>query len=223
MARMSPDEFDPDEGHPFLEEVEELRQEHISEFRGELLQSYYRSKEDCAVLAFDVYGEAARHMSVGDWRAAVVLGSAAIEACLRDAILRPIVCGLVHNAELAAIVAHHALSHASFDRVQALVFDLLKVHGDVDLSTYAREGTTKALWREIAEVRSVRNKIMHGAEKADQDSASHAVQVASHVLHKLLPRVLHELGFTLAYDQKRVAFVRPLGGMWGQRLPTRRP
>lgn len=201
---------------------EELRgspDEYVDEFRGDRLQTYYRANPDCAVLAFEVYAEAARHMSVGEWRAAVVLASSAIEACLRDAILKPLVCGLVHNEHLADVVAHHALAHPSFDRVQELVFGVLKVHGETDLKTYARERARKPLWREIGEVRGARNRVVHGAERTDRATAEHAVEVASHVLRQLLLRVLHRLGFTLNDTDKRVVFVRHLGGLWGQQLP----
>ena len=72
----------------------------FEDFEKERLQEHYRNHPECAVLAFEAYEEAKQHLAHGEWRATVAIACAAIEGCLRDAILEPLVSGVVLDENL---------------------------------------------------------------------------------------------------------------------------
>ena len=71
-----------------------------------------------------------------------------------------------------------------------LLFKILEDHGDVNLDTYTREGSSKPLMQEYEEIVKDRNGVIHRAEPIAPERAAKAVAVATAVLEELFPKLI---------------------------------
>ena len=183
-------DFDPDE---YRAAMEEGRRETIENFKSELLQSFYLDHPNIVERPTNLVSEAGRLLPQHPG-ASIVLAVAAIEITIREVLLRPVISGLIHQPELAEAVTELTLDHRSLDNCQDLFFKILERHGRIDMKTITRKDSTVPLWKEIQEVITARNRVVHQGTSMTADRATHAVSVASTLVGEIVPAILFNLG-----------------------------
>lgn len=180
--------------------MEQLYEEHkelaIQEFIDERLQFYYGEHRLLAKPAFDALAEAKiliNHHST----AAFLLSAIAVEVGLKEMLVKPIVFSLVHTASVASLITYMVLSRPDQKKYRDLLLHLLRNHGDVDLLSYKRQGSSRPIWDEIIEVKKKRDLIVHRAKTASNTEAEIAFNVASTVIDTLFPIVIGKIGLHL--------------------------
>ncbi len=173
------DMYMDEEGAKLL--YEEHREQALSEFAAERLQSYYLGHPALAEPVLRALA-ASRDLLVKHPCAALIFAASAVEIGIKGVLLRPVVYGLVHQESTAALITDLATSHTSFGRFRELLLQILAEHGGTDLRTVKRHGATKPLWEE---------------DQVDPEHAELGVQVASTVVETLIPTVLQRLGLHL--------------------------
>jgi hypothetical protein len=178
------------------EHRDELYQEAIQEFTAERLRSYYVSHPQLVRSAYDSLTDA-EALRATHAKAAVIFATTAVELGIKVLLLQPIVFGLVHTEALAELITDLTIQQAGMDRFQALLAEILKQYGGVDLKTFTRSNSTKTLWQEIGDLQKVRNRVIHRGEMPEECQADLGVEVAGTVLRQLFPQVLRKLGLHL--------------------------
>lgn len=178
------------------EHRDDLYQEAIKEFTAERLRSYYLAHPNLAQAAHDSLKEA-QSLQQGYPRAALISSAIAVEVGIKVVLLQPIVFGLVHTEALAELITDLTTQHTGMDRFQALLAEILKHYGGVDLKTYTRPDSKNTLWQEIGEIQKARNRVMHRGEMPEENSSKQGIAVADTILHQLFPEVLRKLNLHL--------------------------
>lgn len=188
---MTEDEYAYDQ---YMSELyEEHKKEAIEEFTSERLRSYYSDNRLLAKPAFEALAEAKTLVEVNT-SAGLVFAAISTEVGLKEALLKPIVSGMVHTASAASLITNLVVSHQGMDRYRELLLQTLREHGGVDLDTYKRPKSTKPIWEEIREVQKRRNLIIHKAESASREQAALALGVAVTIIEELFPKVVNKMG-----------------------------
>ena len=178
----------------------EHREEAISEFTNERLQSYFLSYPLIAEPPTKALIEAVKLKEAGFLSASFLFAQIATETGVKAVLLKPMVSGLVHDAPTATLVSDLALSHTGLDRFRDLLFQTLHRIGGVDLSTYQRPISTRRLWDEITSLHSIRNAVVHRAEAPSLRDAETAIELATTVLKTIFPAVVKAVGLHLHED-----------------------
>lgn len=172
---------------------EELNDEIVKDFTDGRLRSFFEEEPHVAAPAVTALEDARRFRSSGDYTAAFAFASIAADVGLTSTLLKPIVHGLVHAEGSAALVAKLAIKHSDENLVKMLL-DLLAAHGGVDPRLFKRDGSQHTLWEEARVVKVKRNRVVHQAERASQEDAELAVQVATAILEDLFPALVEHVG-----------------------------
>ena len=181
----------------------EHKEQAIEEFTNERLQSYYLSNPEILVPAVRMY-HMADNLKKSYPSASLVFSTTAIELFLKAALLKPVVYGLVHIEPLAEIVMEVALRQSSFDRYKKLLSPLFKELTGIDISNIKRTEFSDELLKEVKEIQTKRNTIIHqGAEVSDED-AKHALDVAHGVFFYIVLEMLNVIGLKINDDSKVV-------------------
>jgi hypothetical protein len=181
-------------GHELL--YPEHYEEAVKEFTVERLRSFYVAHRDLATPANESLSYA-QSLMPSHPRAALVFAATATELAVKMVLLRPIVFGLVHTEGLASFITELATAHAGMERFQKLLAEILAQFGGVDLKTFRRSDSARALWQEIAEVQRARNAVIHRGEAVDNATADLAISVATALLKEIFPLVLAKLDLHL--------------------------
>ena len=160
----------------------EHRDEIIDEFVSERMASYFRQHVDLLSPASAALAEARKLQEISA-SACVVFAHSAIEIALRDAILKPVVYGMVHEENSGHLIAELVVGKRQFTK---LLFSVLEDYG-LDLKTGKRSGSAKSVWEEMEVVREQRNKVAHRGEVASGDDAMLALSLAEFVVEKISP------------------------------------
>lgn len=175
----------------------EHREQALSEFTAERLQSFYLANPMVMRPAVDAFQEMRKLKDEGHPAAALVFASSAIELFLKATVLHPVVHGLVHTPALAEIIVQVAVSQTGFDRYRSLLARLFAELAEVDLLKVAREGANVALIDECQKVQKLRNDIIHKGTKCQVEDANHAAVVAGAVFQQIVVPMLGALGLTV--------------------------
>jgi hypothetical protein len=180
---------------------EELYPEHkeqaISEFTADRLQSFYLSNPMVMRSAVEALQEAKRLKANQHPAAAVVFCATTIELLLKATLLQPIVYGLVLSTGIADVIVKHAVGETGFDRYRALLARLFQDLANLDLLKVARIGSKTPLIYECQEVQKRRNDIIHKGMPYKEDAADTALNVAVAVYEKIVVPMLWSLGLTV--------------------------
>lgn len=114
------------------------REQAVSEFTAERLQSFYLANPMVMRPAVDALQEGKRLRNNGHFSAAVVFHTTAIELLLKTTLLQSIVHGLVHSAALADVIVKQAFDQTGFDRYRSLLTRLFQDLAGLDLAKVAR-------------------------------------------------------------------------------------
>jgi len=186
--------------------MDDLYAEHskraVEEFTGDRLRSYYQANPRVAKPVVDLLQEA-RSLLHQHPTPALVFAAIAIEAGLKQVLLRPIVSGLVNSESAASLITDLALERTCMRKFRDLLFQVLSEHAGVHVSSFVRPGSSRRLWDEIIEVQNRRNAVMHRAEQASFEEAAQSVEVAAAIVENLFPAIATYLGFHL-HDRFRL-------------------
>lgn len=182
----------------------ELRDEAIHEFQVDRLQSYYLEHDNLLNAPRSSLDRASRLAQI-DVTASLVFGVAAIEIVIRAVLLRPMLFGLIHESN-AEIISKLLVDQSGTLRHRQLLTDILREHGNFDLETYRRAGSTTPVLREVEALVSRRNTVLHRGETAAQNEAALAVAIGTDLLDHVVPSVLRTLGLKVRTDG-RIGFV----------------
>lgn len=179
-----------------------VRDYNRTEFQTECLRSYYLEHPAAAVPSHRSLEEArmVRNLSPS---AACVLAATSTELTLKEALLRPLIAGLVHHGALAQHVTDLALSHTTFNRFDSLLVQIIREFAGLDMKPDGgrrRQRERDPLWKGIQDDRDARNSVVHEGVAATDAQADHAIATAREVLDQLLVRVLTRLGLSLNPD-----------------------
>jgi hypothetical protein len=202
---MSYDESDAAEDEFYSQMVEDFYREHgpqiaqeaVDAFQTERLQSYF-SQHPALIAPAALQLERARAlrlMGAGD--ASIVFAASATELALKQALLKPIVFGLVQSTPAAVVIAELSLSHAALDRFKNLLLDVLSDVLGSNLRTYSHQGAAKPLWEEIRATQDARNAVLHRGEARAPQEVNDAIRVAEAVVEALYPAVVGAVGLHL--------------------------
>jgi hypothetical protein len=184
----------------YEEAMEDLYAEHreqaIEEFKDERLQSYYKDHPNVAEAPLRSL-TLARQLISQSPTAAFIFAAIAVEVGLKEALLKPVVHGLVNSESIAELIAEMVVGSTKFKQFRDLLFHVLSEYGGIDLAQYRRPGALKPLWEEIQEVQKQRNRIMHRADNVEDEESQKGLSVASAVLEELFPSLIDKLGLHL--------------------------
>lgn len=175
----------------------EIAAEAIDGFQAERLQSYFIKNPRLVEPSLRQLTEARNLQGAGHHDAALVFGASAVEVCLKQALFRPVVHGLVHSEPAAVVIAELSLQHTGIDRFSRLMLVVLAERLQVDLRGYVHTGGTTPLWEEIKVTQEHRNAIVHRAETRSPAEADVAIRCGSAVVESLFPTVVKSLGLHL--------------------------
>jgi hypothetical protein len=173
----------------------ELFEEIVRDFTEAQLQTFYVANPSIAQVPLRVRDEA-KAMEKDFPSGAVVFAHVSIEFCLREALFKPIIHGLVHTESAANLIMELAVA-AKSDKFAKMLLDLLATHGGVDPRTFKRKGITQVFWDEINTVRTLRNKIVHQGATATPADAALAITLATTMLEDIFPTAVKNLGLHL--------------------------
>ena len=169
----------------------------IEEFTAECLQRYYIAQPDVILDPSRALSEAKKLLAEFP-TASLVLAVAAIEATLKEALLRPIIYGSVYDEDFAGIITDQLLDKAaSLARIAKILFQALSKHGQIDLKSDSRPGSSEPLWQEIDRLQKERNRILHRAKFVANETPATGIAVASFILDDVFPRVVRSVGLHL--------------------------
>jgi hypothetical protein len=190
---MSYDESDYAEEMLWEHFYKEIAPRAIEDFVAERMASYYQAHRDVALPAHGLLDEALA-VREDHPRAAIVFAVASAEVCLKNAILKPLFQGLVHDDAMADAVADLAVGQLGLDRFTKFLAQYMETVGG-DLSAHRRPGSKDLLLAELSQIRNKRNMILHRGDPADHADAALAVAVAQAIADDLLDTVLTSMGF----------------------------
>ena len=182
----SPYEAEQDEAYErMVEEIlEENKDEIIDKFVAARMESYYLNHPDLDDPAKSALQEA-RDLLDSSPTASLVFSRSATEIALRDVLLRPVVYGMVHDESAANVISELVLGNRKFT---ALLFSILETHG-VDLKNTNRPKSADNLWKEIEEVKELRNRILHYGEKATREDGETSLDLAEIIIEGVFPHL----------------------------------
>lgn len=185
--------WDSDHDETFFNAIDEIRDEAISAFAFERLQSYYRDQEGIRVPPLRAL-EKAKLLLQHDPSASLVLAITSAEVCIKNLILRPMVYGLVHQPYAAKLIADLALSQTGWDRFSGLLKEILREKVGVDLNEVKIQGTATPLWVEFKCLVKARNGVVHRAEEVTSQQANAGIRIANELINIVFPRLLASIG-----------------------------
>jgi hypothetical protein len=161
-----------------VEEIlEDNKDQIIEEFVAERLGSYYTEHPDLDGPAKSALQEARVLLDVSS-TASLVFSRSATEIAIRDVLLRPVIYGMVHDESTANIISELVLGNRQFT---GLLFSILEKHG-VDLKETTRPSSSDKLWKEIEEIKDLRNGIVHHGKKATREDAVVSLELAEIII-----------------------------------------
>jgi len=167
----------------------------VNAFKGARLLDYYLDHPNVLVPAQETLAEA-RSLVGAFPRAALIFAVVAVEVCLRDAMLTPVLHGSFHTPESADVLVRLLVGTKDEKLIKALL-RVLASHTQIDLQTFTRSGANKPLWEEMRELQRMRNRIIHAAEKATDAEAKEALELAEVFLGHVFGGVINGLGLHL--------------------------
>lgn len=165
----------------------------IDDFKSERLASFYlNSGLDPSPLA--ARGKAKALQSV-DETASFLFAAIACECATRSWFVRPLVSGFVHSEPGAEFFVEIMLvdGRSSLRQFYKLLRHVLLHATGIDLASYARSEGAPPLWKELAEVATLRNSVLHRGEEVRAEDAERAITIFE-AWEKLFLMLLDGLG-----------------------------
>ncbi len=191
---MSMDEEEARREAAYDEMVDEILHDHkeeiIEEFREDRLASFYRSNPQIAAPA-EQFQRQAEQLVATNASAAQVLAFAAVEYFIKIVFLKPVVSGLIHDKNVAELVASIVVRSGGFQR---LLFEILATYGADIRKIPLADAPERTLEEECNRLRGIRNNIVHRCEEASEQDANIAIKLVNTLRQDAFPTLLKQLG-----------------------------
>ena len=166
--------------------LEDHRDLIVSAFIEERLASYYNHHPDLADSAERALSEAHRLLTSSP-TAALVFAYASVEIGLQDLLLKPVVAGLVHNADMSDLLA--ALIDIRSSQTEKLLFAILHDIGLPNLRDHPLPSGRGPVWAAKKALQDLRNRVVHRGELVKSEEAVSALELANYIVKELYPQV----------------------------------
>ena len=171
----------------------------IDDFVADRQKSYYLNHPSLLHPAVRLLTEARDLFDIQHYASAQVFAGAAAEIVFGDALLKPMVYGLVHSDAVAPLVADVVENARSVYKFKALLVAIVSEFSRIDLTANLPEINNQSLWSFVDGVRKQRNAVLHsdGFATVTKEDAERAITVSSQLLDLVLPKVLAGIGLHL--------------------------
>lgn len=80
------------------------------------------------------------------------------------------------------------------ERLTKALLPIFARHTGIDLRTFNRPGSTTELGKEMSEIQTIRNTILHQGLSATPEQADKAINIADCLLNDIFQRVIEKIG-----------------------------
>lgn len=186
----------------FYESIrKELYPEHkdqaISEFTNERLQSFYLKNPDVMRPAVDALQEGKKLLDNQHYPASLVFFVTSIELLLKATLLKPVIYGLIHNEALADVIVDITLGQAGFYRYENLLSRIYEEQAGIELSSIYRSSPDVPLLKECKNMQDIRNRVIHQGSICTKGETEICRQVAIKVYGDIVRPVLYSIGLDI--------------------------
>jgi hypothetical protein len=169
--------------------VEDILEDHQDEIIGQFvahrMASYYVNHPSLLSPAVAVLEEARKLKGVSP-SACLVFAQATVEIAMRDAVLKPVVFGMLHNDDnTGSLIAELAVENKQFTK---LLFSILETYG-INLKEIKRAGSSISVWEEMTYIKKARNNTIHRGKMLSEQDSLLALKVAEAVVEKIFPHM----------------------------------
>jgi len=200
---MSYDEHDAARDEFYDRISEELFPEHkkiaIEQFILERMQSYFLQNPNIINAPMECSNHGNELMTISP-QCALVMYTTAIELYLKSVLLKPVLFGMVHNENIAALLSESSTMQSGFTRYNKLLSALCLHGANIDLSSI-KGMQNKPILEEAEDVQKIRNDIVHKGHKATASEMSEAKHIAYLMLTEVVEPVLNNLELVITSSQ----------------------
>lgn len=189
------------EEEAWQETVKEIKEEAIVEFGEERYVAFYKKNPEMHLMTLSILDEAATLLSNKHLSASVVFSFIAVENILKNLILQPLLWGTFIDEEVAGFIIDSILNNR-LDQMSKIIFHFVEEDIGSDIRTMIRPKQTTPLWKEVEELRLLRNRIVHKGVRCDENSAARALEVTKYLFNEIFIRLLDSAGFRLDEDNQ---------------------
>ena len=172
--------------------IDKLYDSIVHDFKTNRLQKFFITNPRVAKPAIDAFRNAWA-LKTDYYSASVVFSASSIELCLHQAMIRPIVYGLIINDGCANIL-FDLVGAAHSDKTKKIFLRVLASQFDIDLKQYKRSASNTPLWEEITLVQKERNDILHRGKTTSDELCRFALDVSQELLGSVFLRVIEAIG-----------------------------
>ena len=173
----------------------EHKEQAIDEFIEMRMRSYFLMHPEIINTPMECFRHATECSDISP-RSAVVLFTTAMELYLKSVLLKPVLYGMIHNENVAALIVETTTKQSGLSRYNKLLTLLCNQAAGVNLSDIDQLDW-KSRFAEVEETQSVRNRIVHQGYQATQHEAEKARNVAVNILTRMVEPVLKSLNLTI--------------------------
>jgi len=207
---MSYDEHDAAMDEFYDRISEELYPEHkeqaIDEFIEERMCSYYLENPNIVQAPMDSYHHANELLQVSH-RCALVMYVTSIELFLKSVLLRPILYGMIHNANIANMIVDSSIGQSGFSRYNKLLSQLCYHAANIELSKI-HGMDKKPILVEAEEVQKIRNQVVHQGYTGSVKEMGKAKNIASLILLEVVEPVLNNMDLVIGSNENGFAVIK---------------
>lgn len=157
----------------------------ISDFVADRLASYFDANPKLAEAAEGMLSEATRLLQTSP-SACLVFAMTSIELSVQDLLLKPVVAGLSHHAQLGTMIA--GLLDLRNGRTEKVLFVILQELGVPPLADRSLiDGVN--VWKERDALKEARNQVIHRGKLASPEEAQRGLVLAEYFLRTLCAEV----------------------------------
>lgn len=182
---------------------EEMYEDHfyqaVEDFTYDRLISYYKDNPELMRRINNRIEEAQNLLSVNP-SASFIFSVSAIELCIKNAIVRPLVHGFIHNESAAELIVKMVFEIRVFLKFQEFTLNLLKNCLELDLHAAKKEDSSEILWKEIENAQIKRNLVLHRGEYVQLDEAKNVLLIVEYLVIDVFSLILKKIGLGLNKD-----------------------
>ncbi len=182
---------------------EELFPEHkeiaIEQFITERMQSYFLQNPNIIKTPMECSNHGNELMELSP-QCSLVMYTTAIELYLKSVLLKPVLFGMVHNENIAALIVESSTGQSGFSRYNKLLSALCLHAANVDLSSI-KGMQNKPILKEAEEIQLVRNNVVHKGYKATSAEMGKAKNIAYLMLMEVVEPVLNNLELVISSNE----------------------
>ncbi|EHV5555058.1 hypothetical protein K0W35_001688 [Vibrio parahaemolyticus] len=148
-------------------------------YSADLIQRYYLNNSLIANNLQDTLKSIMKIHTL-DPMSTLILAMTSLEVLTKNIILRPFLNGMLHNSELADMLAKQVLTQNGLDRFNNLVFwifDQFLEFDDCSAKDISFQNTKQTIWQARANLQKIRNAAIHQAKVCTIEDAEQAINL----------------------------------------------